>query len=260
MRKFLLMGCLILASIGSYAQSGQEDKGPRWQFGPVTGVTWGKSSVNTSNRVFWKQPYQAGWSAGVRADYEWLERVHIVAQPEVIQKNTRLERTEQFEGGYYQLNKTYLQVPLQIQLRSNIDSRFQYSIGAGASVAYWLAGHWDVAEDQPFLNVHYDAKALKQALESQSPYLAMQQYSGKYEFDNSFARDGRKDRRLDLGYLASAGVSYSFPGKLSSIGLEASYQHSLTTLDRFQKGRKPLDYEEPKNKIVVLSLYTLFKF
>jgi len=149
---------------------------------------------------------QGGFSIGIPLIYDLPHHLAISATPHFLQKGYSLDRTGAFAGYYETYKNSYIQLPVSLQA-SLTYKKWQGFINAGVYAAYWITGR--VQGVTPgILNID-------------SSYFTPSAYNEKYTFDNT------RDRRMEFGWTAGAGISYALTEKYAwRIGV--SYAQALT--------------------------------
>lgn len=171
--------------------------------------------TNTSNRDFTAYKPASGFSIGIPVSYAVNNWFAIQADPSFIKKNYKSERSDFFEGVYQINTNTYLQLPVMAHFTFG-GEYLKGFLNLGMYGGYWTFGK--VKGVLPnMLNVVDSVGNTNTVYDYEKPY----SYNEKYLFDS------RKDNRLDLGWLAGAGISYDVNDIYQVFG-EGRYYQSLT--------------------------------
>ena len=152
--------------------------------------------TNNANRAFTNYQPLSGFTIGIPLQYKINEWFAIAADPVFIQKNYSQQRSVFFDGVYQDNYNSYIQLPLMGHFMFG-GKRLKGFLNAGIYGGYWLSGKvkgktpniLDIADDETASNSIYDYE---------HPY----SYNEKYNFD------GRKDNRLDAGWIGGLGLGY----------------------------------------------------
>ncbi|HVI46903.1 MAG TPA: porin family protein [Chitinophaga sp.] len=186
------------------------------------GITGGynKNYVHTSAgaRTFAKYDSRSGFVVGIPVRYTFNNWLAVQAEPSYIQKNYRYERSNFFDGIYQNNTNSYVQLPLMAHFSFGGD-KLKGFFNAGGYGAYWVNGRikgtmaniFDAGDPIP------DDKPIDNYFQLNKPY----NYNEKYAFDS------RRDRRMEFGLLAGAGVEYLLSQRFRFF-VEGRYYYSLT--------------------------------
>ena len=142
----------------------------------------------------------------------------IQSDPQFIRKSYEVERSEVFEGVYQKNTNNYIQLPLMAHFTFG-GQKLRGFFNLGGYAGYWSSSYIKGTQLDPF---------------SQS-YNLPDNFQGKrdldfetgYSYDEKYAFDKRKDRRVELGLLGGTGVSYQVKSRYELFA-EGRYYRALT--------------------------------
>lgn len=189
MKRYILPLCFLLLFVftsGAFAQL---------SVGVAGG--WAKNYLytNVGYRVFTHYAPATGFSVSVPIRYSVNGWLAVQAEPQFIQKNYQLRRTGYYDGIYSATTNQYLQLPL-IGHVSFGGPRVKGFLNLGGYAGYWAAG----ANEGVTPNIDHASEA--------DTYAGVLEEMPAQHFNEPYAFDSRKDRRLELGWLAGTGLSY----------------------------------------------------
>jgi len=204
---FLFCFCL---SLSSFAQ---------WSVGLEGGYTRNYLQTNNANRDFTNYTPGNGFSVGVPVHYKLSNWFAIAAEPGYIQKNYLVQRSSFYAGTYQTSTNSYLQLPIMAHFMFG-GEKIHGFFNIGGYGGYWLSGN--VKGTIPnILNPVANVTATNTYLYSYNPY----NYNEKYTFDT------HRDNRLEIGWIAGAGVSYALNDKYSLFA-EGRMMQSITDMQK----------------------------
>jgi hypothetical protein len=182
--------------------------------GGSVGVNKNYFYTNISNLSFTAIQSRFGFSAGIPV----LDRVNnwlsVISGIQYEQKNYEMLRTGYFQGIYQKVTNSYIQVPIKGHFSFG-GKKLKGFAEAGGYIAYWAAGKVKGVEASG-LNPVVLGTSNQTFLQLSSPYA----YNQAYQFNSI------KDRRLELGWMAGAGISFELKNKLLFAG--GSFFNSIT--------------------------------
>lgn len=237
-----LIGTCVCALTG-YSQSQQMPFEPKFLLGLNVGITNSFAQSNYSDRALFANVWRPGIQyPGLIAMYQWERNLYLESGLHLVQKNHGVERTGVFEGIFYSyIDTRYLQLPTGLRLAFPT-AKVQGFLSTGLYTGYWLSGNWNVAQ----FNFNIDGE------EESSLSQIISTYIGKYEFDNSYETDNRKDNRLDFGAYLGGGLQFAMP-RFGNLWIEVRVNHGLGQLDKFN-GDAPLDHQPRSLRSVALAI------
>lgn len=186
------------------------------------GITGGynKNYVHTSAgaRAFTRYEPRSGFVVGIPVRYSISSWLAVQAEPSYIQKNYRFTRDRFYDGIYQNNTFNYIQLPLMAHFSFG-DNKLKGFFNAGGYGAYWISGRIKGA----MANV-FDKGA--EIPDDQQTFTYFQ-YNQIYRFNEQYTFDSRRDRRLELGLLAGAGIEYLLNERFRFFA-EARYYYSLS--------------------------------
>jgi opacity protein-like surface antigen len=181
--------------------------------GLQAGVSLNSLHTNIADRPHTSIHSREGYTAGLLFQYALPHGVFVEASPGLVQKNYSIDRTDSFAGVYQSSTNTYIQLP--VMLYYAYGGRFKALAGLGVAGSYWLAG--SVKGTTPDIFSATGVTGPNGTTED----ILLRSYAEKYTFD------ARRDQRWEFGWLAGAGVQYSFYHSYTVL-LRCLYYQSLT--------------------------------
>jgi hypothetical protein len=177
-------------------------------------------NTNVSNLVSTEYNPSNGFSVGIPVLYKVNDWLAFQADPNYIQKNYQLARTDFFEGVYQDNTNSYVQLPVMAHLSFG-GKKLTGFLNLGGYGGYWVSYHIkgtmpNILDQPAYTNTESNAQA-NNVFDEFIPY----NYNEKYQFDNT------KDNRIELGLLAGVGISYKMNDQYLLFG-EARYYQSMT--------------------------------
>lgn len=193
-------------------------------FGGQSGVALSKATVDTRNIEFTATEYMPGLRLGANAEVNINQYLQMAFEPNYTQKGYNIRKY--LNADYQNRNDTrnsdlwtfqmhYLEMPLSVRYFLE-GEKFKAFAGVGVYSAYWVAG--------TLKGIYITADLGGTALEQKRA-------SSPYEFDKTFGANNRKDNRWDVGWLASAGISYKL--QKGQININSYYVQGLADRVRF---------------------------
>jgi hypothetical protein len=183
--------------------------------GAAVGFSDNFLNSNIANQPYSLNKSKFGYLLGTRIDY-WLSgKFGLEADPELIQKNHSIERTDSFFGVVENYVSTYLQVPVGVNWNFG-NKNIRGFVGIGGYLGYWLAGKIN-GSIPDILDANDSIYRNGQGSES----IKLITYNEKYVFDP------QRDNRLEIGWFGSVGISYQYSQKWN-IFVETRYYQSLS--------------------------------
>lgn len=174
--------------------------------------------TNAGYRAFTQYHQYSGFVAGLALQYRFNDWLAIQADPSYIRKGYELRRDHFFDGVYqYNLNG-YLQLPLMAHFSFG-GKKLRGFVNAGGYGAYWISGRVKGVMGN-VLGSSPDTPDNEQA----SDYFLD---NTAYHYDEKYAFDSRRDRRMEWGLVAGGGVEYQLHQRFRFFA-EARYYYSLT--------------------------------
>ncbi|MDQ1089675.1 porin family protein [Siphonobacter sp. SORGH_AS_1065] len=189
----------------------------QWSVGIEGGYNQNALYTNVGALSFTKYVPQNGFSVGIPVQYKVKDWFSIQADPQFIQKNYELKRTQFFEGIYQKNINSYVQLPLMGRFTFG-GEKLKGFLNLGGYASYWSMGRIKGVQANIFSDIESssDTQEYDRYLELKNGY----SYNEPYTFDE------RKDNRLELGWLTGVGVSYQY--KKYQFFVEGRYYQSIT--------------------------------
>ena len=197
----------------------------------------------TFNQSFSRLNNSIGFCFGSRLQYKMSKKRYIEIGSAILQKNYSISRTGIFAGAFEMHRNTYSQFSVMMKYRI-ISKPFQFYIKGGGYMAYWMKGQ--VTGKIP--DVFSVSDSINQSGQIQET-IQLRSFNKKYEFD------GKKDNRIELGYISEIEMQYSI-NKRSSIATTFSVYQSLTD----QQKKYMLGVVPRYNQTMLFMLKYLFAF
>ncbi|MGO4289556.1 porin family protein [Chitinophaga sp. RAB17] len=186
------------------------------------GVSGGynKNYLQTSSgyRAFTKYDALSGFVVGIPIQYHFNDWLAIQADPSYIQKNYEQSRNHFFDGIYQKSTNTYIQLPVMAHFSFG-GKKLKGFFNAGGYGAYWAGGRIKGA----MANVFNNAPDLP---DNQQVYNFFQ-FDKAYNYNEKYTFDSRRDRRMEFGLVAGAGIEYLLQQKYRFFA-EARYYYGLS--------------------------------
>lgn len=176
---------------------------------------WDNNRLHTSTgyRSFSKYERVDGFSIGIPVQYQLFDWLSVQTGVTYIQKNYKWSRTHYFAGVYQKSTNNYLQIPLMAHLSFG-GSKLRGFVNAGGYAGYWISGKVKGVSFEPYNATDADK------------YGALNDYQS-YSYNEKYAFNSQKDRRIELGWLLGGGLSYLLCKKYQ-VFAEYRYQYALT--------------------------------
>lgn len=174
--------------------------------------------TNAGFHAFTKYEPLEAFNIGVPVKYDFNNWFAVQADPQYIQKNYKMLRTHFFQGIYEDRKNSYIQLPVMAHFSFG-GQKLKGFFNLGGYAGYWSSGK--IKGTQPDIFAQTPDIPDEQELYS---YLELKpgfNYDQKYEFDK------RRDRRIELGLLAGAGLSYQLKPRYQ-IFAEGRYYRALS--------------------------------
>nr|WP_084406942.1 porin family protein [Pedobacter panaciterrae] len=185
---------------------------------------YNKNSLHTSAgyRSFTEYHARNGFELGIPVRYTVNEWLAVQAEPSYIQKNYELTRTHFFAGIYQKNINSYIQLPLLAHFSFG-GSKLRGFLNLGGYGAYWASSRIKGVMANVFNNgpTIPDGQQVYNFLQLNQAY----NYNEKYAFDN------RRDRRMEFGLIGGTGIEYQLNGKYRFF-VEGRYAYSLSDLQK----------------------------
>lgn len=194
-----------------------------WSIGIDVGYTNNEFYTNISNYEYSYYKKEGGCIISMPLQYAVRDWFAIQAEPGFIQKSFSLWQTLQTaEPTHLKSTYEYLQLPVMAHFSFG-SHKWKGFMNIGGYSAYWVSGHIKGTEVDNY-NVPFYPPALL--------YLP-QKVDSKYEFDD------RRDRRLQFGFLAGAGVEYMLCAKYSVFAESRYYQDQTEQQKSYMHNQVP---------------------
>ncbi|MBD2756574.1 porin family protein [Spirosoma validum] len=208
MKNYSILSCFLALSLSVFSAFAQLSVGV--QGGYV------KNYLNTSTGYLVSTQYApaTGFSIGIPIRYSVNKWLAFQVEPQLIQKNYRLNRTGSLDGLYQTTTNQYLQLPIMGHFSFG-GARLKGFMNLGG-----YAGYWATSTNQGALFA-FSPQLEDETDESDAlPDYLLQKFNESYTFD------GRKDRRLEIGLLAGTGIGYQ-AGRYNFF-VEGRYYYALS--------------------------------
>ncbi len=203
--------------------------------GAEAGGTINYLYTNSVSQAFTVYRLRGGLTFGIPLQYTVTNWLSVQTEASFIQKNYRVARTGFFQGIYQDHINTYIGLPLLGHL--SIGGRhFRGFLDLGFYGAYWALGKVKGTELNILNPVDTPPAPNVQPANSFS-------LDNPYHYDERYAFDNRRDRRMEFGWLAGTGMSYDLPPRYQ-VFLQCRYALSLTDQQKhYMLGQAP-EYNE----------------
>lgn len=208
------------------------------QIGAKAGFINSTASVDTRNIAFTETESLNGLQLGLVYDHDISSTFSIRTELLYAEKGYRVRKyfdasyfdTKKLQNSsYWQLQMNYLEVP--ILFKWNVESaRLKFYLNAGFYGAYWFSGK----NTGSFFTANLG-----------DPFYARKTASEKYDFDNDFGANKRKDNRFDIGAVVGTGLAYKI--KQGEFFLEGRYNYGFADRYTFESAA-PKYYQTQTNK------------
>ncbi len=152
--------------------------------------------TNNANRAFTNYKPLNGFSIGVPVQYKLADWFAVAAEPSLIRKNYRQERSDFFTGVYQNTRNTYIQLPVMAHFMFG-GEKLKGFLNTGVYASYWASSHVNGVMPN-ILDVNDGTGSSK-----------IYDYENPYSFNEKYSFDKRKDNRFEAGWVAGLGLSYS---------------------------------------------------
>ncbi len=157
--------------------------------------------TNVSSLISTQNNPLGGFTVGVPVVYKIADWFAIKAAPGFMQKNYQTERTGFYQGIYQNNTNGYVQLPVMAQFSFGGDD-IRGFVELGGYAGYWLSGN--VQGRMPNI---LDQPAYTNTTSNAQPNNVFDEYT-QYNYDEKYTFNTTKDKRLELGVVAGAGMSY----------------------------------------------------
>jgi hypothetical protein len=222
-RGIIMLLTALLCNAKIYAQ---------FSIGVSAGYTKNYLITNVSNLVSTQYNPLPGFSASIPVTYSIADWFAIKATPGFMQKNYQMQRTGFYQGVYQNNTNGYVQLPVMGHFSFG-GNKLRGFVDAGGYAGYWLSAHIkgvmpNILNPPAYSNTTSNQQP-NNVFDEFTPY----NYNEKYQFDNT------KDKKLELGVLAGAGISYQL-NDTYQLFAEATYFESLTDQQKnYETGQVP---------------------
>jgi opacity protein-like surface antigen len=209
--------------------------------------------TNNSNQAFTQYGGYQGFSLAIPLQYRLTDWFSVEADPSYIRKNYKIVRTDFFQGIYQNNTNTYLQLPLMAHFSFG-GRQLKGFLNLGGYAAYWSAGRVKGSEPNILDPVDSSFTTNQQPANDYA-------INHSYNYNEKYAFDSKKDRRMELGWVAGAGISYELNNSLL-LFIEARYYQSLTDQQKNYMIHQTPRYNETYTGLigVMMPLKDLFNF
>lgn len=186
--------------------------------GAEGGLNMNYLTTSNASEPFTNYVGMRGWNIGVPIGYQFFDWLAVEATPTYIKKNYDIVRTGFLTGVYQKNYNTYLQLPVNFRFSFGGEALRGF-VDLGGYAAYWQSGRIKGTEAN-ILN------EVDTAYETVNPTSILGENNG-YSYNQKYTFDNAKDRRLEFGLIAGAGVSYEFL-ETYTVYLEGRYYRAMT--------------------------------
>jgi hypothetical protein len=206
---FVAFLCLSIISLRVQAQL---------EIGLSGGYSKNYLTTSTEYRAFTQFTATSGFTAGVPIRYTLTDWLSIQAEPTYIQKNYTMVRSHFFDGIYQKTTNSYIQLPVMAHFSFGGDELRGF-FNLGGYGAYWASSHikgtaanvFDNGPDNP----------------DDTQVGGILQFNHPYNYDEKYSFDSRRDRRIEFGLMAGAGIEYLLNDKYRFF-VEGRYYRGLS--------------------------------
>lgn len=204
--------------------------------------------TNASGLISTQYKSLPGFAVSVPVMYSVADWFSIKTTPGYMQKNYQMQRTGFYQGIYQSNTNGYVQLPIMGHFSFGGDNLRGY-VDLGGFAGYWMGAH--VMGRMPNI---LKQPAYTDATSNAQPNNVFDEYTA-YEYNEKYQFNTTKDKRLELGVLAGAGLSYQLNDSYQIFG-EATYYNGLTDLQKkYETGQIPR-----YNQTYVFSVGVMFSF
>jgi len=192
-----------------------------------------KNYLVTSNQAqaFTNYDPKGGFSFGVPLLYQYNDWFALQSGLSYTQKNYQITRTGYFQGIYQKNTNSYLELPILAHFSFG-DEQLKGFINLGGYAAYWMSDHLKGVETNVLNTV--DSSSASNTLSTNTGSYGYS-YSEPYQFSTV------KDNRLELGWIAGAGISYEtisghrffIEGRFTSSVTDQQKNYQLNQIPRY---------------------------
>ena len=209
-KKILLFSLAILA--GTFHAKAQ------FSAGLEAGFNKNYANTNAGFHAFTKYEPLEAFNIGIPVKYDFNNWFALQADPQYIRKSYKMLRTRFFNGIYEDRKNSYVQLPIMTHFSFG-GTKLKGFLNLGVYGGYWSAGRVKGTQSDVFSSTpdYEDNQEFDNYLQIKPGV----NYDEKYQFDK------RRDRRIELGWLTGAGVSYQLKPRYQ-IFAEARYYQGLT--------------------------------
>ena len=229
-RKLLLCAGILFLSTLSYKSNAQLYAG----FG--IGGNQNYLITNVSNLISTEYVPKAGLNIEVPVEYKVNDWFSLKATPGFIQKSYQMQRTDYYAGIYEETKNSYLQLPVSTQFSFG-EKKLRGFLELGGYAAYWVSGHVKGATpnifNAPGYGTSYSSSVYQNIFDAYNPYY----------YDEKYAFDSKKDRRMELGVLAGVGINYQLKPTCKLFAVY-KYYDALTSKDKNYQSDQKTSYNE----------------
>ncbi len=192
----------------------------QWYIGIQGGYTHNTLHSNLGNFAFAAYKPVSGFTVGVPVQYQVNNWFAVQADASFITKAYKVERSEYYKGVYQTTTNNYLQLPVMGHFIFGGKSLKGF-MNLGVYAAYWTQSK--AKGVQVIINQ-------KEPFQSEGIDYALDRYYYD-EYNETLPFDSRRDRRIELGFLAGTGLNYDFSNRYRAF-VEARYYYGVTDLQK----------------------------
>jgi hypothetical protein len=160
-----------------------------------------------------------------------------------IQKNSSLIRTGIYEGGFTNQHNGYVHLPITLHWNGYKYKKIILQLYTGGYAAYWMYGQ----TSGKIPNLYNSWNEIDENGQV-SQKISLESYSEKYRFNST------KDRRIEWGWLAGAGINYQICHRYSLFS-HFSYLQAITPQQKTDNNNQSGAF----NKTIAASIGCLYR-
>jgi len=194
--------------------------------------------TNISNMDAINSEYVAGFQAGVGYFCEINGWLGYEGQLSYMNKSNRILRNSFFTGIYREIKSNYLQIPVFLRLKVNVNRKTQGYVGFGGFAGYWLNGRLEASYPNVLAPKNFNEEVV---------YENIYQIVSRHNIREPY-RFSDMDNRTEYGTVVGGGIVYHLNDKY---GLLCHFR-SYASLSDLQK-RYQMDQMKKTNSTISMS-------
>lgn len=175
--------------------------------------------TNNANRNFTNYIPGDGFSIGIPVQYQLADWFAIAADPTFIRKTYTQIRSAFYLGTYQTNQNNYLQLPLMGHFMFG-GKQLKGFFNLGGYAGYWTSGR-----------VQGVLANVLNPVDSVTATNTFFNFSNPYEYNENHEFNTTRDNRLELGWIAGTGISYTIGGKYV-VFAEGRYIQAITDMQK----------------------------